>query len=263
MRCAICKKEENEIELFEGILGVGMIRICEPCSITEGVPTIQKPSSEQLEKADERYSVRERMEQMSGVRDKTEISDEQINWQGNLAKLGAPPRKETNENVVDDYSWNVTIARRRKKLSTSQLAKETGIDYKTIQDIEKGIIPKDYEGTFLKLEKYLRVRLLKQHREKINFRRTINEEKEVLKKVQERLDNKDEYDDEEWLEKRKAHELKNRDEDIKIPEDLEDVTIDSLVERKKTKEKSHITRKGRVQTDAMLGDEIELDLDDL
>ena len=81
MRCAICKKEDDEIELYEGILGGGMIRICESCSTTEGIPTIQKPSSKQLEKADERYSVRERMEQMSGFRDKTEISDEQINLQ--------------------------------------------------------------------------------------------------------------------------------------------------------------------------------------
>ena len=59
MRCAICKKEENEIELFEGILGGGMIRICDPCSITEGIPTIKKPSSKQLEKADERDAIKD------------------------------------------------------------------------------------------------------------------------------------------------------------------------------------------------------------
>ncbi|MCH7850526.1 MAG: hypothetical protein IH845_02680 [Nanoarchaeota archaeon] len=262
MRCAICKKEEDVIELFEGILGAGMIRICKPCSLNEGIPTIQKPSISQLAKADERYSVRERMEKMSGVNDKTELSDEQVFLQGNLAKLRAPPKKETNENVVDDYSWNVTIARRRRKLSTGQLAKATDIDYKIIQGIEKGRIPKDYVMIFSLLEKFLKVRLLKLHVEKINFKRdiTIHKEREILKGVQERIDHKEEYDDDEWIEQRKKHELKERD-DPEIPTDLENVTIDSLVERKRAREKASLSRKGRIETDAMLGSDIDLEVD--
>ena len=263
MRCTICKKEENEIELFEGIRAVGMIRICEPCSLTEGIPTIKKPSDRQLEKADERYSVRERMEEMSGMRKQTEASDEQINLQGKLAKLRAPPKKQTNENLVDDYAWNVTIGRRRKKLSISQLANETGVDYKIIQGIEKGRIPENYEDSFSKLEKFLRVNLIKNHTQKVSFTRNLDEEKEILKGVQERLNNPNDYEEGE-LENRRRHELKNRDNISEDLEDLDNVTIDSLVERNKAKEKTKMhyhPKKERIETDAMVGNEIELDLD--
>lgn len=257
MRCAICKKEENEIELFEGIKGAGMIRICEPCSKNEGIPTIRKPSSRQLEKADERYSVRERMEEMSGMRKKSEVSDEQIALQGKLARLRAPPKKEHNDNVVDDYAWSVTIARRRRKMSIGQLAKETDLDYNIIQGVEKGRIPQDYTMVFSVLEKYLKIKLLKVHPGSVNFTRNIDEEKEILKRVQERMSGTEIQDSQISLDE-------ESDKDLEIPEDLEDISIDSLVERKKAKERTRMhyhPKKERIETDAMLGSDIELDLD--
>jgi len=63
MRCTICKKTSEEIKLYSGIKESEMIMICEDCAESEGVPIIKKPSELQLDKADERYSVRERMKE--------------------------------------------------------------------------------------------------------------------------------------------------------------------------------------------------------
>ena len=52
MRCAVCKRESDEVKLFEGILKAEMIRICEECADAEGVPLVRKPSEQQLQKAE-------------------------------------------------------------------------------------------------------------------------------------------------------------------------------------------------------------------
>ena len=128
MRCSVCKRTSDEVRLLEGILKAEMVRVCTECAKTEGIPLVHKPSEEQLEKANERYSVRERMERLSGMRDTTEISNDQIVTQGNLAKLRAPPKKQYNDEVLDNYYWTLNIARRRKKLSINQLSRLIGIE---------------------------------------------------------------------------------------------------------------------------------------
>ncbi len=115
MRCIVCKKGCQEVELYNGILEDGMVMVCSVCADEEKIPIIKKPSESQLDKADIRYSVRERMERMSGMRETTEISKEQTALQGNLAKLRAPPKKEQHADVLDNYYWTLNIARRRKK----------------------------------------------------------------------------------------------------------------------------------------------------
>jgi len=99
MRCTICKKTSEEIKLYSGIKESEMIMICEDCAESEGVPIIKKPSELQLDKADERYSVRERMERISGMHESTERKNSTFITQGNLAKLRIPPKKEYHEDV--------------------------------------------------------------------------------------------------------------------------------------------------------------------
>jgi len=264
MRCAICKQTSDEVKLFEGILKTEMVNICKECAESEGVPIIQKPSESQLNKADERYTVRERMEVMSGMRDTTEISQDQTITQGNLAKLRIPPKKQTHEDVLDNYFWTLNIARRRKKLTTNQLANQTQIDIKTIQAIEKGKIPEDFETIFAKLELYLDIKLLKNHKQQTSFTRTKDEEQEILKKVQEKMglpnldepknNKKDIEHKKEQLEKLSKGEI-----DFSKREDLSTVTLNDLVEMKKQREQKESKRKSKAQEETMLGDDLELE----
>ena len=150
--CTICKKTDEEIKLYPGILESEMVNICEECAEDQGVPIIKKPSQSQLTRADETYSVRQRLDRMSGRHESTEISGDQAITQHNLAKLRIPKPKQNHPEVHDNYYWTLSMARRRAKMTHSQLAKKIGVSSYEIQAIEKGAFPKDFKTIFLKLE---------------------------------------------------------------------------------------------------------------
>ena len=267
MRCAVCKRENDEVKLFEGILKAEMIRICEDCSEKEGVPLIRKPSEEQIQKSEERYSVRERMERMSGVRDATEISEEQMVTQGNLAKLRVPPKKQQNDSVLDNYYWTLNIARRRKKLSINQLADLIKIDGNILRSIERGKIPENFEEIFLQLESFLGIKLLKSHPQQVKFTRTVDEEREILKSVGQKIAGEDSSDTDALLaeldedNKETMEKISKGEMDFSRRENLEDVTLNDLVEMKKEREKKQIRTRRKIQTDAILGDDLDIDVE--
>ena len=265
MRCTICKKDSDEVQLFEGIFNFEMVNICEECAKTEGIPIIRKPSESQLDKASKRYTVRERMERMSGMHDTTEISNDQAITQGNLAKLRVPQKKQTHEEVLDNYYWTLNIARRRKKLSINQLADLIKIEADVLKSIEKGTIPVNFEELFLKIEAFLGVKLLKNPPKKINFIRNRDEEADLLRSVGAKMDQPDSIGTDTILEEielenqEKLERVENGKVDFSRREELQDVTLNDLVEMKKKREKGKVTRRVQIETDAMIGDDIELD----
>ena len=271
MRCTICKKSSDEIQIFEGIYNAEMIRICKECAEAEGIPLIKKPSEAQLSKANERYSVRERMEQMSGMHKATEISGDQIVTQGNLAKLRIPPKKQYHIDILDDYFWTLNIARRRAKFSIGQLSEKMQVEPQIIQEIEKGKIPENFEEIFIKLEAFLGIKLLKNHKEKINFVRTHDEEQEILNNVRKKMSHvstkepENEIMSEIQSEKKREQldRLSKGQMDFSKREDLSDVTLNDLVNMKKEKESKLTKRKAKAKEDAMLGDDLDLEIDEL
>ena len=274
-RCTVCKKTSDEVELFKGIKVNGMVMVCSTCADREGIPIIRKPSESQLSKADERYSVRERMERMSGMHDTTEISEDQIVTQGNLAKLRMPAPKQHHEEILDNYYWTLNIARRRKKLTLTQLAEKMQVSPQIIQGIEKGKIPENFQELFVKLEAFLGIKLLKNHKTRINFTRTIDEEREILKSVRKKmgsieidedisinpeinLDSIKEYEEDNQAFKEK---LSKGEVDFSKRENLSDVTLDDLVSIKKRREKNAAIKKIKAEEDTLLGDDLDLDLE--
>jgi ribosome-binding protein aMBF1 (putative translation factor) len=245
MKCAICKKTSEEITLFEGIYDAEMVNICEACSEDNGVPIIKKPSESQLDKAEERYTVRERMERMSGMRNRSRVSDEQIITQGNLAKLRAPPKKQSHEDVLDNYYWTLSMARRRVKITVNQLAEKIQVTPQVIQGIEKGKLPENFHEIFLRLEAFLDVKLLKAHEQKVNFTRSYDEKQEILKSVARKISHPEEAEE------------SPRPSEIKLSkrEDLSKITLNDLAERKRRQEK----QRGRPDESTMIGDDIDLD----
>lgn len=260
-RCTICKKDSDEVQLYSGILNAEMVMICEECAKVEGVPIIKKPSELQLNKADERYSVRERMERISGMYKPAKISDNQIVTQGNLAKLRMPPKKQSHKDVLDNYYWTLNIARRRAKLSINQLSDLIKIDANILQSIEKGKIPENFREICLKLEAFLGIKLLRNHEKKLNFVRTRNEEQEILKNVRKKLNLKlqdtEQHDKKDRLEKISKGEV-----DFSKREDLSDITLDDLVSMRKKRELISAKKKVKASEDAMIGDDLDLEIDE-
>ena len=261
MRCIVCKIPSDEIELFKGIQVDGMVMVCKACAEKEGIPIIKKPSESQLNKADERYTVRERMERMSGMRDTTEISNDQMVTQGNLARLRMPAPKQQHEDVLDNYYWTLNIERQRKKLSVNQLAEKMQVTPSIIQGVEKGRLPENFEDLFIKLEAYLGIKLLKNHKKQISFTRTVDEQNEILEDVRRKMGapkSTEEYKEEREEFKEK---LSKGDIDFSRRRDLSNVTLNELVEMKKKREKSAIIKKVKAEEEAMLGDDLDIDVD--
>lgn len=247
MKCAVCKRTSDEVQLYTGILKDEMVMICEECATSERIPVVKKPSESQLDRANKRYSVRERMERLSGIRDPSRINGEQIITQGNLAKLRMPPKKEHNDDILYNYYWTLNIARRRAKLSIMQLAKKLDIPSDIIQSIEKGKIPKDFEEIFSKLEIFFNIKLLKSHKRKINFIKKTDMEKQVLEDVMRKMGMKQDN-------------IKSQDRIVNHDKkDLSDITIDKLVEMKKMKERQRLLDEKKKIRDSIIGDDLEID----
>ena len=126
MKCFVCGLTSEVIEIYEGIYSSSMVSVCKKCAENENIPVIRKPSEGQLEQANKTYTVRERMENISTPRmyNVSEISSDQSMVQKNLSRLRVPPKKELHEEVVEDYPWEVNMARRRRKLSIKQTAEQ-------------------------------------------------------------------------------------------------------------------------------------------
>ena len=253
--CIICKKSSEETKLYPGILEAEIINICEECAEDQKIPIIKKPSESQLNQADKTYSVRERLDRMAGRRDITQISNDQITTQRNLAKLKMPKPKQHHPDVLDNYYWTLNMARRRAKMTISQLAKKIDTTPYIIQDIEKGILSKDFKEIFLKLEALFGIKLLKTHKPQINFtRKHRNQEQEILKAVEEKMKNPEgTLEEDEEIEA--IHEKIEREE-IRLSkrEDLQNITLSDLIDRKRMREKHKLQAK----QNEMLGDDIDI-----
>ena len=150
-------------------------------------------------------------------------------------------------------------------MTTTQLAERMHVFPQLIKEIEKGKLPENFEELFIKLEAFLGIKLLKDHKRKIIFTRTVDEEKEILSGVREKMEmpkpikeSVDEYHKDDFAFKEK---LSKGEIDFSKREDLSDVTLDDLVDMKKKKERSAAIKKVKDEEDAMIGDDLDLDLE--
>lgn len=270
--------------MYEGILEDGMVMVCSLCAENEGIPVIKKPTSEQLSKAERRYSVRERMERLSGVGQTTDISPDQTMVQRNLARLKMPEKKQLNEEVVENYDWNIKIERRRRKMTLPQLAAQSGIDYDTLQLVEKGQLPSNFKEIFLKLESFLGIRLLKYH-EPLKVIRTPEDEKRIINEVKRKMGLKvedyDEEPDEDFIEgpvevfqeeepvrlkkerAEKVEKIRKGEFDFSKRQDLSNVTLNDLVEMKRVRERQEKRLIKRERESELFGEDVDLDIDEI
>ena len=268
-RCVICKKPWEIVELYEGIYDNQMVMVCEECANEEKIPRLRKPSIDQLKLADKRYSVRERMEKMSGMNKyHSEVGKDQRVLQKNLTKLRMPEPKQQHEDILENYYWTLNMARRRRKMTINQVAIQTNIPIEVIEAIEKGKIPLGFEQIFVNLESFFKIQLLKHHKSKIHYTRSADEEADILEEVKEKMDTTRVIDeDPEYSEidkrqkKAKLKEIEEGEMNFSDAEKLQNITLNDLVELKHQKEKKEKQQKLRQQTEELLGDEIDIEFE--
>lgn len=269
MRCQLCGKNEG---YFEGVVNREVLLLCEICAKTEGVPLIRKPTSEQLARANQRYTVRERMMRISGLDKLNPVSRDHEIAQRHLGKIKIPEKPQQSASLVDNYTWNIKMARRRKKMSQNQIAQVAGISVEAVDSFERGILIKDYEKIAEKLENALGIPILKSHQKSIKF---IMPEKKEQANLPITVNGKDKSLEElELDELRKSVHLANqhkvREEKIQAVEEIKkgdfnfsdktktgNITLDDLIKAKKEREAKQ--RKMEEDSKSLFGDDIELE----
>ncbi len=245
--CNLCGSTEMESDLYEGVYDDEIVLICKECARDENIPILRKPTPEQLiQPVEERYSVRERMERLSGIK-KPGVSQSTVKL--NMSKVKRPEPKQSHPNIIDNYYWEINMARRRKKMSINQLSEQIDIPVDTLESLEKGKIPPEFETIFEKLEKFFNIKLLKRYSKNISFNYNPNEEQKILEDVKNKIKNK----------KQQLKKIKKGTLDFSKEEEIKNITLEDLARIKRERDKENVRKKIQRQTDDMFGDEIEFE----
>jgi ribosome-binding protein aMBF1 (putative translation factor) len=180
--CFRCDKSEKEARLLDAVYENDMVKICERCSVTESMPIIRKPTTSQLREAEKSYSVYQRLRQLSENKPekKAETVLEQIRRLDENPELEAPKERRPF-NLIDNFHWHVTRARRNKGLSQKQLGWALGESETAIKMIEKSDLPEDAEKLIRKLEQFFQINLIERTEEEREEERRKKEERAVFK----------------------------------------------------------------------------------
>ncbi len=176
--CPLCKVNA---ELVGAIGKDEVIQICENCAFKNDFPIIRKPTQEQINKISRFYGVRERLManlpsqqsshqpsqpyQSSKFHQQAQLESRSISRDkesdGSLKKIVFEQKKETYEDLVDNFHWHIQHARRLKKISTKQLAEVIAEPEVAVEMAEKRQLPKSYSKLISKLEQFLGLKLRK------------------------------------------------------------------------------------------------------
>jgi len=265
MRCQICNKEDNEV--YDSFYNGRVITACRSCITIEGLSIIKKPTFEQLDRANQRASVHDRMMKLAGLDKLSPVSKDHEVAQRNIAKIKIPPKKQYSDVLVYNYDWAIMMARRRKKMTITQLADLTHIPQIDLEDMEKGVLPKNFERNAKIISSVLNIPLLKEQEERLKARPPVKTEinkteEEILMETREKLFGKDleinhkneelrrlseESEEQSQIDEEEAEEEEQKEEirrevssgkfDFSKTEKLKNVTLNDLINMKKEREK--------------------------
>ncbi len=226
--CFNCGAPASRVRLFDAISDEGVVKICERCSREEHIPIVRRPTTFQLKEADRKQSFYERASLASGKsfeKDAPEKKEQEMtlreivdrNYEQRISKDTAP-RPE----MINNFHWIIMRARRMKKLTQEQLAKEISESEAAIKMAEKGILPEDDYRLVNKLESYLGIRIIRPE-----FAKEINPP-QIPRRLSFDMDEAKELtiaDLQEMRKKRESGEIEVEQEEIEPPEDLEEFNL--------------------------------------
>lgn len=173
-KCFRCDKPENQAKLLDAIYGNEIVKVCEECSLVEQIPIIRKPTSFQLKESEKPYTVYQRLSRMAGVGSKREVKQEQPRGL-TLDNLRKPKdylkilqekqerAKKSNKPVdlIDNSHWKISMERKKRHMSLTQLGGVIGESETTLKMIEQGFVPDDGDRIIGKIEQYFNINLRK------------------------------------------------------------------------------------------------------
>ena len=193
--CYKCGISEEKAGLFDVILIEGVSKICRNCSSKEDIPIIKKPNVFKIKESQKKQTVYDRISKISGVSRKQDIPKQEkelLEKQETTLKdiidrnfrANFKHEKKSKDDLIKNFHWIIMRARRSKKLTQEQLAKEIEEPVIAIQMVEKGVFPEDNFRFIIKLENYLKIRLLKPEiAEKIKEQKKFDLDEDTTKEL--------------------------------------------------------------------------------
>ncbi len=177
MECSKCGAPEELAKLFDVISGEGIVKICQRCLSYENSPVIRKPTTDQLDNIHKSESMYKRLSNAAGLNPEEHKANLALNKNQDLIKkqevtlrdlidqkfdkFVEEKPKEKRGDLVDNFHWIIMRARRSRKMTVTQLARETGESEKAIKMAEQGVLPDNDYNLAVKLEEILGIRILK------------------------------------------------------------------------------------------------------
>lgn len=180
-QCFRCEKSRKEVKLSDAIYENDLVKVCERCAVTENVPILRRPSTSQLKAAERSEGVYQRLKRLSGQQERERSHESVLD---EIKKLDEnpdleKPDKEKPFNLVDNYHWHVTRARRNRGLSQKQLAWALGESETALRMVERGELPEEPEKLIRKLEQFFQIHLRERTTEEIEWEIRKKEEKSM------------------------------------------------------------------------------------
>lgn len=160
-RCFKCGRGEEDVRLFDGVLANDTVKICEKCSLIEGLPILKSPSTDQLKKSEKSDYVYKRLRKMAGFKDEKPAKSvfEELKELETHPELEKPDEKPAK--FVENFHWTIQSERRRKGFTQRQLAEAIGESETAIAFIERAVMPENSLPVIKKLEQFFRKNLIK------------------------------------------------------------------------------------------------------
>lgn len=174
MECAVCNVSGEKVKLFDAIGNEGIIKICQNCSFNEHIPLIRKPTTFQLKEEEnprpfsQRKKEFERKTLVQRSTEKQDITLRDIVDQNYKKRFEAKPLKPSSD-LVDNFHWIIMRARRKRHMTTKQLAEEIAESEIAIKMAEQGKLPEDEYVLVRKLENFLGIILSKSGKSQVRI----------------------------------------------------------------------------------------------
>ncbi|MEK6895129.1 MAG: hypothetical protein AABX48_01275 [Nanoarchaeota archaeon] len=179
--CYFTGVSEEKEPLFDVIYQDKIVKASESAVHELGLVVLRKPRTIKPGELDKKQSVYERLSRMSGVdrnfmkqnrADNVQVRKEITERQKEVSLRDIVEKKykeehpsaqvnEKRDDLVDNFHWIIMRARRIKKVTQEQMAKDLNVHLDLVKNAEKGFMGSD-SGFIYKLESYLNIKLFKE-----------------------------------------------------------------------------------------------------
>ncbi len=162
MECSECGVDGSKIVLFDVLSSQGVEKICKNCHRGDMV-VLRRPTTFQLKESEKKTSVYNgKYNEFNPVKKELKKTEESLKslvdrTYENRVSVDRKPRLD----LVENFHWIIMRARRMKKLTQAQLAKEISESESAIKMAERGVLPEDDYRLVNKIESLLGIKIVK------------------------------------------------------------------------------------------------------